>query len=61
MNVVLTVLDFLPFIQVESSFSMVLIKSTPQVHDHNMLDEILVSSPCLEGHDKGRKLSGVAA
>jgi hypothetical protein len=42
------------------SYCRVSIKSTP-LRDRDTLDEILVSSPCLEGRDKRKNLSGVAA
>ena len=39
---------------------IILIKSTP-LRDHDTPDKILVSSPCLEGCDKHKISSGVAA
>jgi len=38
-------------------YCRVSIKLTP-LHDHDMPDEILVSSPCLEGCDKHKNLPG---
>jgi hypothetical protein len=40
-------------------YYIILIKLTPHC-DHDMLDKILVSSPCLEGCDKAEILSDVA-
>ena len=39
-------------------YCRVSIKLTP-LHDHDMPDEILVLSPCLEGCDEGKNSSGV--
>jgi hypothetical protein len=44
----------------QRQYCRVSIKSTP-LHDCDMPDEILVSSPCLEGCDKRKISSGVAA
>ena len=42
----------------QRKYCRVSIKLTP-FHDHDMPDKILVSSPCLEGRDKGKDSSGV--